>query len=39
MNKEHEESEHCWCEPVLYYEDEETGVKCWAHKSEEEMKQ
>lgn len=36
---EHIDSPDCWCEPTCYYEDEETGIKCWLHKSEEEVNQ
>jgi hypothetical protein len=28
---EHEESENCWCEPILFYEDELTGNQVWVH--------
>lgn len=38
-DKEHVESEACWCEPVLSYEDPETGVQVWVHKSNEETNQ
>ncbi len=29
---EHEDSEECWCEPELEYEDPETGVQVWVHR-------
>lgn len=29
---EHEDSERCWCEPVLDYVDPESGIKVWIHK-------
>lgn len=29
---EHEESQDCWCEPILDYEDELTGIKHYIHK-------
>jgi hypothetical protein len=29
----------CWCNPTLTYIDPVTGVKCWTHKSDEELNQ
>jgi len=31
----HEESEKCWCEPELHYQDEVTLVKVWSHRRPE----
>jgi len=28
----HIDSENCWCEPVLDYEDPETGARLWVHR-------
>lgn len=31
VGMQHIESKECWCSPVMYYKDEETGVECWSH--------
>lgn len=31
----HSESQDCWCEPELNYEDEITGKKVWSHRRPE----
>ncbi|MBC8439310.1 MAG: hypothetical protein H8D87_06465 [Deltaproteobacteria bacterium] len=28
---EHIQSKHCWCEPILEYEDSENGNQVWVH--------
>jgi hypothetical protein len=32
--REHSTSKHCWCQPVLDYVDQETGVQVWVHQLE-----
>ncbi len=32
---EHECSPLCWCEPELFYVDDETGKRCWSHRRPE----
>ena len=34
---EHIESEECWCEPELEYEDPETGNQVWVHREVHQM--
>lgn len=29
---EHEDTPECWCEPELWYENEESGVRIWVHR-------
>ena len=31
LTSEHIDSENCWCEPILDYEDPETGNQVWVH--------
>lgn len=31
-----EESEHCWCGPVLHYRDPITSVCVWVHRDPED---
>lgn len=31
VGMQHIESKECWCEPVMYYKDEKTGIECWSH--------
>lgn len=29
--QEHDDSGNCWCNPVLFYEDERTEIQVWVH--------
>jgi hypothetical protein len=31
-NAEHERDSSCWCDPIIFYIQEETGQKVWRHK-------
>lgn len=31
IEREHEESEHCWCHPVLTYVDPDNGNRVYIH--------
>lgn len=37
--KPHEESENCWCEPLLTFVHHETLIKHYLHKGYEELEQ
>jgi hypothetical protein len=39
IGENHTSSVNCFCEPTIYYVDEITNVRCFMHKSKDELTQ